>query len=70
LLTHGEPPIIIYEEDKDRYYDALEKYNSDEQIQPMHIFFAYETEKTWKATFERNIRNESKEREKLDDFTV
>jgi Fic family protein len=54
LLTHGEPPLIIYDEDKDQYYRALEKYDSEELLQPILDFFFYETEKTWKETFDRS----------------
>jgi len=54
LLTHGEPPLIVYDEDKDRYYKALEQYDSNEQIQPVYSFLVYETEKTWGVTLNQS----------------
>ena len=58
LLTHGEPPLIIYDEDKALYYRALEKYDSNEEVQPMHEFLVYETENTWRVTLERQTAAE------------
>ena len=55
LLTHDEPPLIVFDEDKDEYYRALEKYDSEEQISPMCDFLIQETEKTWKITLERSL---------------
>jgi Fic family protein len=54
LLTHSEPPLIIYDEDKDQYYKALEIYDSQEQISLMFDFLVSETEKTWKTTLQRS----------------
>jgi Fic family protein len=50
LLIHGEPPLIIYDDDKDIYYKALERYDAEEDIAPMRGFLIVEIEKTWKAT--------------------
>lgn len=68
LLTHGEPPLILYDEDKDRYYRALEAYDADEQLQPMVDFLVYETEKTWRETLERHQNKAPKTRKKLDNI--
>ncbi len=56
LLTHGEPPVIIYDEDKKEYYSALEKYDTEEEIEPMVDFLIKETVKTWEARLEREIK--------------
>ncbi len=48
LLTRNYPPIIIYEEDKNLYYDCLKKYDENEEINPLYEFLKYESEKTWK----------------------
>jgi Fic family protein len=53
LLTRGEPPLIIYDEDKDRYYRALESYDSNEELEPLFGFLAEEMVKTWRETLER-----------------
>lgn len=65
LLTHGEPPLIIFDEDKARYYKALELYDSAEELQPMHDFLIDETEKTWMETLNRNLGLAPKPRKKL-----
>ena len=46
LMTHNEPPVIIYEEDRKRYYAALENYDTDEEISPMEAFLRGKTVKT------------------------
>jgi len=55
LLARCEPPLIIYDEDKDLYYKALEEYDSKELISSMYDFLVTETEKTWKTTLLRNL---------------
>jgi Fic family protein len=47
LMTHGHPPMVIYDEDKSSYYACLQKYDEDEEIAPLEAFFKHETEKTW-----------------------
>lgn len=51
LLTHGEPPLIVFSEDKGLYYECLEKYDTEENIDSLYEFFKYQTEKTWEKTF-------------------
>jgi uncharacterized Fe-S cluster-containing MiaB family protein len=53
-MLNNHPPIIIYEEDKKRYYEALEKYDGTEDIMPMYDFLHEQCEKTWKKTIEKN----------------
>lgn len=47
LMTHGEPPLIVYDEDKKQYYAALEAYDTGEDIMPMVEFLREQTVKTW-----------------------
>jgi Fic family protein len=47
LMTHNEPPLIIYEEDRKQYYAALESYDTNEEIAPMETFLREEAVKTW-----------------------
>lgn len=54
LMTHREPPVIVFEEDRKSYYDALERYDADEVIEPMVKFLRAETIKTWKKAIERD----------------
>ncbi len=53
LMINGHPPMIIYDEDKRLYYEALAKYDTDEELSPLYEFLKYETEKTWKNALER-----------------
>lgn len=54
LLTNNHPPLIVYDEDKSLYYEALEKYDTEENLKPLYEFLRYETEKTWAATLSTN----------------
>ncbi len=54
LMISGYPPLIIYDEDKKAYYDALERYDADEEIAPLKEFIIAESVKTWTKTAERS----------------
>ena len=52
-------PNMVYcffegDEDKKYYYAALEKYDKEDDIKSMIVFFKYEMEKTWQKTLEKN----------------
>lgn len=49
LMTHGHPPVIIYDEDKALYYECLEKYDTEETLEPLYRFLQYEIERTWQT---------------------
>ncbi len=53
LMTHGYPPLIVYDEDKKSYYKALELYDADEDLEPLIDFLRDQTIKTWLKTLER-----------------
>lgn len=53
LMTHGHPPVIIYDEDKSCYYAALHSYDKGEDLKPMYEFLKGQTEKTWAKALER-----------------
>jgi Fic family protein len=53
LMSQEHPPIIIYDENKAEYYEALEIYDKTEDIIPMYNFLRRETEHTWEKTLER-----------------
>jgi Fic family protein len=69
LMTHGHPPMVIYDEDKALYYACLQKYDEDEEIAPLVEFFKYETEKTWANQVEMSegVSGERKSLLQLDD---
>ncbi|MDR1621029.1 MAG: Fic family protein [Synergistaceae bacterium] len=53
LMIHDHPPVIIYDEDKLAYYDALSRYDEDEDLAPMTAFLKRQTERTWNKALER-----------------
>jgi len=53
LMVNNHPPLIVFDEDRDGYYRALEHYDESEDIEPLYAFFQYQLVKTWKKTFER-----------------
>lgn len=68
LLTHGEPPVIIFYEDKKKYYDTLEAYDTGEDINPLYKFLKEQTEKTWEKAYERAKGNISQNSKTLHDI--
>ncbi len=68
LMTHGQPPLIVYEEDKRLYYECLQKYDEAEELNPLYEFFKYETAKTWTKVLEL-AAGLKPERKGLADFT-
>lgn len=59
LMIHDIDPIIIYEEDKKMYYNALEKFDQeDSELTPLIDFILYEQKKTWSKK-ENRQRNQS-----------
>lgn len=50
LMINNYPPIIIHEEDKQSYYEALQMYDKQEVISPLVDFLEGQTEKTWART--------------------
>jgi len=52
LMTRNFPPLIVYDEDKRAYYNALQNYDVTEDLAPLIDFFRQQTEKTWAKTLE------------------
>jgi hypothetical protein len=55
LMCHDQPPTIVYDEDKDRYYQALHAYDADEDLKPLQLFLQEQTVKTWEKTLRRQV---------------
>lgn len=68
LMTHKEPPLIVYDEDKKAYYAALERYDTEEDLQSMCEFLIAETEKTWEKTLEREQKTKREKRKTLSEL--
>ena len=60
LVLHSHPPIVIHEEDRRDYYEALEAWDSRQELAPLRIFLQAQTEKTWAKQIERAKKAEDK----------
>lgn len=47
LMINEQPPLIVYNEDKNLYYQCLNKFDEQEALDSLAEFLKYETEKTW-----------------------
>ena len=56
LMIHDHPPLIIHDEDKAKYYDALAAYDNSEDLESMTTFLKQHAERTWEKTLERERR--------------
>jgi Fic family protein len=71
LMLRDHPPLIIYDEDKRAYYDALKRYDDAEELEPMRSFLEKQTERTWEKSLAReksrggNAKQDTKISEKL-----
>jgi len=68
LMTHNHPPLIVYDEDKQMYYECLQKYDETEELNSLYEFLKYETEKTWEKVM-NHVNGIKQERKGLSDFT-
>ena len=53
LVMHNHPPIVIHEENRKAYYDALEAWDTNQELAPLCDFLREQTAKTWKKRLER-----------------
>lgn len=53
LVQHNHPPITIFEEDRLAYYNALESWDKDQELDSMKTFLKEEVYKTWKKQIEK-----------------
>lgn len=47
LVLHDHPPIVIHEEDRKGYYEALEAWDRGQELAPLRQFLQEQTVKTW-----------------------
>ena len=47
LVLHNHPPIVIHEEDRKGYYDALEAWDVRQELEVLKSFLKKQTVKTW-----------------------
>ncbi len=53
LVLNSHPPIIIHEEDRKAYYDALDAWDARQELEPLCAFLREQTVKTWEKQLER-----------------
>ena len=53
LLLHDHPPIVIHEEDRKGYYEALEAWDERQELNPLIMYLREQTEKTWAKQIRR-----------------
>lgn len=53
LVIHNHPPVIIHEEDRRDYYNALEAWDSIQDLDPLRCFLKNQTAKTWEKQIAR-----------------
>ena len=53
LVMHNHPPVVIHEEDRKQYYDALSAWDEKQELSPLINFLKEQTVKTWIKQLER-----------------
>jgi len=53
LVMHGHPPITIHEEDRQSYYEALEAWDTAQDLDALYSFLISKTVKTWSRQIAR-----------------
>lgn len=53
LVLHGHPPVVIHEEDRRVYYEALGAWDARQELELLCAFLRSQTEKTWEKQVER-----------------
>ena len=53
LVLHRHPPIVIHEEDRRAYFEALEAWDSSQKLEPFIEFLKEQTVKTWEKQIKR-----------------
>ncbi len=53
LLINNLPPFTIYDLDKKYYYASIEKFDKENDIKSLVLYFKYEIENTWEKTLDK-----------------
>lgn len=56
LVMHNHPPVVIHEEDRRQYFEALEAWDKSQDLSALIGFLKEQTEKTWKKQIERSVK--------------
>lgn len=66
LIINDYPPLIVYDEDKKDYYEALRQYDESELLHPLESFFRGQTVKTWSRALEQEKEKNRRQRSLVD----
>lgn len=58
LVLHNHPPVVIHEDDRRTYFEALEAWDRSQSLAPLIDFLKEQTEKTWRKQIERSENKE------------
>lgn len=64
LVMLDHPPIIIHEEDRLGYYNALEAWDRDQELAPLCDYLKEQTVKTWQKQLDRAAKREQRQHER------
>lgn len=54
LVMHNHPPVTIHEEDRREYYEALEAWDTEQNLDVLRNFLRNQTAKTWAGQIARS----------------
>lgn len=60
LVCHNHPPIVIHEEDRREYFQALEAWDNDQDLKALIDFLRSQTVKTWKKQLDKSDKTKRK----------
>ena len=60
LVLRDHPPIVIHEEDRKGYYEALEAWDCGQELAPLRQFLQEQTAKTWQKQIAREEKRKSR----------
>ena len=53
LATHNHPPLVIHQEDRKVYFEALEAWDVEQNLKPLKAFLLEQLIKTWSKRIEQ-----------------
>lgn len=53
LAIHNHPPLIIHQEDRKAYFEALEAWDTEQNLNPLKTFLLEQLIKTWAKRIEK-----------------
>ena len=53
LAAHNHPPLVIHQEDRKAYFEALEAWDTEQNLNPLKAFLLEQLIKTWSKRIEQ-----------------